>query len=144
MKYFRWFLAILLVGCLVLVRKFETQLFYDPILDYFHGNYMNQAFPTIDFAKHILNVSSRYLLNSILSLGIIYLLFNEIKFVKISAVVMFLLFLPLILLYIYFIKTEFETAVTAGFYVRRFLLQPIILLLLVPAIWFYKKRYSEL
>lgn len=140
MKILRGLAVVLLIFGLVLVRKYETVLFYDPLLSFFKGDFQQLNFPDIELVKHLLSISSRYALNSIITLGIIYLGFKDLKITKFSFVILILFYFLFILLYSYFIHIEFEKAFTAGFYVRRFLLQPIMLLILVPAIWFYNKK----
>lgn len=140
MKILRAILVVLLLFALIMVRKYETVLFYDPLLSFFHGDFQHTAFPEINLSKHLLSISSRYLLNAVITLAIVYVIFTDVKILKFSGLVLLVFFFPFILLYFYFIQVSFEEAFTAGFYVRRFLLQPIMLLILVPAIWFYKKQ----
>lgn len=140
MKILRWVIVALLVLGLILVRKFETQWFYDPLLAYFHQDFLNIDFPTIDVPRHLLSIGLRYTLNSILSLGIIWFIFLDLKVLKFSALVLVAFFFFFLIPYYYFIASEFSTFYTAGFYVRRILIQPMMLLILVPAIWYWKKR----
>lgn len=140
MKILRWFLVVLLVVGLFLVRKFETELFYDPLLNYFKSDFINTPFPSIDLPKHLLSVFFRYLLNSLISLGIIYFLFEDRRMLKLSAGLMLFFFVLFSLFYFLFIKIEFQQMFTAGFYVRRILIQPMLLLVLIPAIWYYKNQ----
>lgn len=142
MKILRWvFVFILLVG-LVLVRKYEQTLFYDPLLNFFHQDFMNITFPEIDVSKHLLSIFFRYLVNSILSLGIIYFIFKDVKVLKFSALVFSIFFFIFLIPYLYFIHIEFKGFYTAGFYVRRLLIQPVLLLVLVPAIWYWKRNQT--
>lgn len=140
MKLLRIIFVILLIFLLTLVRKFETNLFYDPLLSYFQSDFHQLAFPEIQTYKHLLSIGFRYFLNSVISLSIIHVIFQEIKITRFSAIILLLFFFLFALIYFYFIQTEFKQAFTAGFYVRRFLLQPVLLLVLVPAIWYYKKN----
>ena len=48
---------------LVLVRVFQYNLFYDPLTDYYKGNYLISQFPEIAVLKYFLNVLFRYFLN---------------------------------------------------------------------------------
>lgn len=139
MKILRILIVFLLLIGLVLVRKFEVNLFYDPLLDFFHQDFMNVQFPVMDLAQHLWSVSFRYMLNSVLSLGIVYFIFKDVKIIKFSALVFLGFFFIFLIPYIYFIHIEFKGFYTAGFYVRRLLIQPVLLLILVPAIWYWKK-----
>lgn len=139
MKILRIPIVFLLLIGLVLVRKFEVNLFYDPLLDFFHQDFMNVQFPVMDLAQHLWSVFFRYILNSVLSLGIVYFIFKDVKIIKFSALVFLGFFFIFLIPYIYFIHIEFKGFYTAGFYVRRLLIQPVLLLILVPAIWYWKK-----
>jgi len=141
-KWLRYLLVIILIFCLILVRKFETEIFYDPFLAYFQGDFYNVQFPEYDLKKVVLNISFRYFLNSMISLGIIWCLFWNTKYLKFSAIVLLGLLIVLLPVYIYFIKNEFHLGENIGFYVRRFLIQPMLLLILIPA-FFYQQQKSK-
>lgn len=138
MKTLRWIIVALLVFGLILVRKFETELFYDPLLKFFHQDFLNIDFPEIDITKHFASIGFRYLINSILSLAIIWFIFMDKKVVQFSAVILAVFFFIFLVPYYYFIDIEFKRFHTAGFYIRRMLIQPVMLLILVPAIWYWK------
>lgn len=138
-KWLRFLLAGILIFGLILVRKFEDILFYDPFLSYFKGDTLNQSFPEYDDFKIILNISFRYLLNSLLTLGIIALIFKDRRKVKFTAIVLLLFLIVLLPVYLYFIHIQFSLGENIGFYIRRFLIQPMLLLILIPA--FYYQNY---
>ncbi|MXV38867.1 exosortase F system-associated protein [Flavobacteriaceae bacterium Ap0902] len=140
MKILRWFIVALFILGLILVRKFQTELFYDPLLEYFHQDFLNIDFPHIDVAKHFGSIALRYFINSLLSLGIIWFIFLDKKVVKFSAIILAFFFFIFLAPYYYFIATEFSQFYTAGFYVRRLLIQPVMLLILIPAIWYWKNQ----
>lgn len=138
MKILRWIIVGILIFGLILVRKYETQLFYDPLLDFFHQDFSNIEFPQIDLSKHFVSIGFRYGLNSLISGLIIWFLFLDKKVLMFSVIVLIFFFLIFLVPYYYFIETEFEILPTAGFYVRRMLIQPVMLLVLVPAIWYWE------
>ncbi|APD07874.1 hypothetical protein UJ101_02374 [Flavobacteriaceae bacterium UJ101] len=138
-KWLRYSLVAILIMILVLIRLNQESLFYDPLLHYFKSNYDKTNFLEIDVAKHLFSVSIRYWINTFLSVGIIYLLFEKKKYIKISGIVFlvgWLIFLPL---YYLFIDTQFEYSLMIGFYVRRFLIQPIIGIILILALFYLEK-----
>lgn len=141
-KWLRYSIAAVLVSCLVLVRGLETQLFYDPFLAYFKSDFYHADFPDYDLGKIILHILFRYFLNLLLSVLIIGLIFWRKDYMKFTVFIwlgFLLIFLPL---YIYFIETEFNLGVNYGFYVRRFLIHPVLLLILIPA-FFYHQQISK-
>lgn len=130
----------LLFGVLVLIRVFENSLFYDPFLMFFKNDYLYIDSPRREVFKLTAFTSIRYLLNTFISLGILYVLFKDISIVKFSALLYSLAFLFLIVLYLYFVINPRQEDYYLFFNVRRFLIQPLLLLLLIPAFYYYKQR----
>ncbi len=127
------FLAIL---GLVFVRAFENQLFYDPFLQFFKYDYQNKPLPSFDTVKLFLGLFFRYVLNTILSLGIIYLLFKQLQLVKFSALLFVVLFVILMLLFFGVLHFSKQPDYLVLFYLRRFLIQPLFLVLFIPAFYY--------
>jgi exosortase F-associated protein len=129
----------LLVILLVSVRLFENHLFYDPFLAFFKNSPSTNNLPVADNFKLFFGLFLRYFLNTILSLSIIYVIFNDRNLIKFTSVLYTLFFIVLIIsfftIYQYFGNDNKMTL----FYIRRFLIQPIFLLLFVPAFYFQKK-----
>lgn len=139
-KWIRYSLVAILVLLLILVRKFEGSLFYDPFLKYFHGHIGRAFYPEYDLMKVLLSVLFRYAVNTSISLGIIWLIYCNKSFVKFSLLIFAVFFIALLPLYSYLVQHYFELGNNFGFYVRRFLIQPILLLILVPALSTYKSQ----
>lgn len=136
----RTLLVLLLIFCLILVRRFEDSLFYDPFLAYFKGDMEAHLFPEYSLSKVSFGIFFRYLLNSLISLGIIGLWFWSWKKMQFTALVLLVFFVLLLPLYLYMIETRFTVGQNIGFYIRRFLIQPVWVLILIPA--FYYQEYS--
>jgi len=125
---------------LVIVRVFQYDLFYDPFLLYFKNSYLNNlGIPEFNWFKMTLFLFFRYSINSIISLFIIYTIFKKTDLIKFSIILYLISFLILIPIYYYYINIEFKSGYLAAFYVRRFLIQPLLLFLLVPAFFYQKK-----
>ena len=133
-------LAILFVLLLVLIRAYEDSLFYDPFLDYFKGDYYNLPIPVIDNVQLFLGLFFRYFLNTVLSLAIIYVLFKDVDAVKFASVLYFLFFVILVGTFFYILLKNGESNKMGLFYVRRFLIQPLFLLLFIPAFYYQKQK----
>jgi len=142
-KWIQYFFVAVLIFCLILVRKFENQLFYDPFLAYFKGDFYNAEFPDYDLTKVIWGIIFRYFLNSVISIGIIWFLFKNVTYVKFSAVILTAFLIILLSVYIYFIENEFHLGENIGFYIRRFLIQPLLLLILIPAFFYQRQKLKE-
>jgi exosortase F-associated protein len=127
-----------LVGLFVLIRAFEDQLFYDPFLSYFKTENAS-VYPKIDFLKLFLNLFYRYFLNTIISLGILYIIFKDLNLIKFSSVLYILFFIILTVLFYIFQNYLDESHKMILFYIRRFIIQPIFVLLFVPGFYFQKQ-----
>ncbi|GGE99510.1 exosortase F system-associated membrane protein [Flavobacterium limi] len=139
---FKIIITILLVFCLGVVRGFENQLFYDPFLVYFESDFKELPFPYIDNFKLFAGLLSRYALNTVLSLMLIYNLFRDIEILKFSAF-LYVFFLVLLLGMFFIILEYFTNANWLLFYVRRFIIQPIFVLLFVPAFYYQQQNLKK-
>jgi len=139
---FKLALIVVLVLLLAVVRGFEETLFYDPFALYFKGDYLNLAFPKYDAAHLFWSMGFRYWLNSAISLFIIYILFSDWALTKFAGILYLIFFI--VLLAVFFLLLRYSDAGDnfVLFYVRRFLIQPLLLLLFVPA-FYYQKRIDK-
>ncbi|KIC00874.1 membrane protein [Flavobacterium sp. JRM] len=134
----RIFLLIVFVFLLVGIRAYENQLFYDPFLVYFERDYKELPLPEFNSIQLFLGLLFRYFLNTIISLGIIYVIFRETELVKFASVLYVLFFLILVIAFyciIYFYGNHNNLIL---FYIRRFLIQPILILLFIPGFYYQK------
>ena len=131
---------IFLVVLLAIVRAFENTLFYDPLLHFFKKDFNNLPLPNTNPFQLFLGVLFRYGLNSILSLGVIYVLFEELAMIKFAAILYGFFFIILILAFFFIIYFTSENHNWALFYVRRFLIQPIFVILFVPGFLLLKSK----
>lgn len=131
---------IFLVVLLILVRAFENKLFYDPFLDYFKNDFKNLPLPNFNFFPLFLGLLFRYTLNTIISLGVIHLLFQEIQLVKFAFVLYCFFFVILIIIFFSIIYCSTENHNWILFYNRRFLIQPIFVLLFVSGFYYQKQN----
>jgi len=136
----RILLATLLVLLLVLIRAYEDVLFYDPFLNYFKADYYNLPLPEIENVCLFFGLLFRYFLNTVLSLAIIYVLFKDIEAVKFASILYLAFFIILVIAFFFVFSFFGETNKMALFYIRRFLIQPIFLLLFLPAFYYQKQN----
>ena len=138
-KLIKILLVVILTSLLVLVRAFEDTLFYDPLLNFFKSDYKTAPLPKMDVYLLHVNTAFRFILNSVISLGIISLLFGNREVIKISLFLYAILFVALMIVFSLIIYTsEGTSSHFVLFYVRRFLIQPLFLLILLPAFYFHK------
>ena len=133
-------LLMMLFGLLVLIRVFENELFYDPYLLFFQNDYLYMDSPNREIAKLTLYTSIRYVLNSGISLTIIYLFFKDQSIAKFSSFIYIMAYVVLISLFLYFVVHPRQEDYYLFFSIRRFLIQPLLLLLLLPAFYYYKLK----
>lgn len=136
----KYILILILLSLLVLIRVFENQLFYDPYLLFFKNDYLYMDFPRREVLKLTFFTSLRYILNSIISISIIYVFFKDKSIVKFSALVYVIAYIILVLIFLYFVINPRQEDYYLFFNFRRFLIQPVLLLLLLPAFYYYKLR----
>ena len=133
-------LAIFVVVLLVLVRAYEDELFYDPFLNYFKTDYYNLPLPKIDNLQSFIGLVFRYFLNTILSLSMIYIVFKDFEAVKFASILYFIFFIILVVAFFFVLSYFGEANKMTLFYIRRFLIQPIFLLLFLPAFYYQKQN----
>jgi exosortase F-associated protein len=133
-------LTLLFVILLALVRAYEDSLFYDPLLNYFKSDYFNLPLPEIDNLQLFIGLFFRYFLNTLFSLAIIYVIFKDIQAVKFASILYLLFFVILAVIFFYMLSFFGEGHKMTLFYIRRFLIQPIFLLLFLPAFYYQKQN----
>ncbi|MBL0014312.1 MAG: exosortase F system-associated protein [Flavobacterium sp.] len=129
----------ILVFCLVSIRALEDWLFYDPFSRYFKNDYLSSAFPKFDALSLFLSMGLRFGLNSVFSLAIIWCLFKDWGLTKFATVLYAFFFVLLISAFFVLVLFSDQNNNFMVFYVRRFLIQPILLLLFIPAIFIKRK-----
>ncbi|MGB3607105.1 MAG: exosortase F system-associated protein [Psychroserpens sp.] len=134
-------LLLALFGMLVIIRAFENELFYDPYLLFFKSDYLKMDFPNREILKLTLYTTLRYVLNMLISLGIIYLFFKDKSIVQFSLLIYGVAYVILVSFFLYFVIHPRQEDYYLFFNFRRFLIQPILLLLLVPAFYYYKLKH---
>tara|TARA_R110002073_G_scaffold220418_1_gene380565 strand:- start:52916 stop:53353 length:438 start_codon:yes stop_codon:yes gene_type:complete len=132
-------IIVLLFLLLILVRAFGSELFYDPFIAYFKNDYLDQPIPDYNGLKLFFYMFLRYVLNAIISLAIIYFAFLKKGLVRFS--IKFYMSAFLVLGSIYFLLLQFKMldGYLFTFYVRRFLIHPVFVLILLPAFYYQKK-----
>ncbi len=133
-------LILLLVAFLAAIRGFEDQLFYDPFSLYFKSDYLSKAFPDFDGLHLLLSMTLRYWLNTAVSLAIIFVVFSDAQLTKFAAVLYLFFFIILIIGLFSLLLFSDAGNNFLLFNIRRFLIQPLLLLLFVPAFYYQKQK----
>lgn len=139
-KTTKYIVLVLLFGLLAAIRFFENDLFYDPYLQFFKNDYLYLDNPRREIIKLTGFTTLRYAMNSIISLGILYVFFKDRNIIKFSVLIYGIAYVILILLFLYFVVRPKQEDYYIFFNIRRFLIQPLILLLLLPAFYYQKLK----
>ncbi|MCX8522378.1 exosortase F system-associated protein [Chryseobacterium formosus] len=139
MKILSWFLVFLGICGLMGVRMLEDQIFYDPFLNFFHEADKSQAFPAFEWGKLIGSHVFRFVLNLIFSCIIIHFMFKNKEWTIQGAVLITIIFAITFPIYLFCIYNKFDIGYLFSFYMRRFVIQPLILLLIIP-LFYYRKQ----
>ncbi len=141
-KKYRIAIILLLFLALVMVRAFESVLFYDPFILYFQDDFLHSPIPVFSGRNLLLSMSFRYLLNTLISLLIIHVAFQNRSFTLFSVKFYVLAYVVLSVTFFIILKGELANGYLFAFYIRRFLIHPLFVLLLLPA-FYYKQLTSN-
>ena len=139
----RFLMGIGLVMLFGVVRFFERSLFYDPFIPYFESDFQNLPLPSFDFIDLSVGMVLRYGINMIISLALLYMIFKDKEMLVFCSTLYLFFFVVLIvsffgMIYFYGAQNNFML-----FYIRRFLIQPLFVLLFIPAFYYHKKSVSN-
>ena len=129
----------ILVLFLALIRIVEESLFYDPYLDYFKSDFIDLPLPIVNKLHFFLSLLFRYSLNTIVSIAFIQIAFKDINFTKFAVVLYGLLFIILIIAFWVVLAFYANENKMVLFYLRRFLIQPLFILLFIPGYLIQKR-----
>ena len=139
-KSTRYILIAFGILLLMLIRYFENSLFYDPFLQFFKNDYLYIDSPRQETLKLTFFTTIRYAINTLISIGILYVVFKDKNVVKFSIVLYAIAFVFLLIAFLYFVINPKQEDYYLFFNVRRFLIQPLILIVLLPAFYYHKLR----
>lgn len=133
--------GLLAICGLVLIRALEDHLFYDPLLAFFRSDYHTASLPALKTGLLLISTALRYFLNAGFSLLLLWVLFRETNILRMSLLVYLVFFVVGILLYLILLSNPVSSSHFALFYARRFLIQPLLILVLIPAFYFFGKSH---
>ena len=142
MKILNFILVFAGILGLVSVRFLEDKIFYDPFLEFFKTDYKLAQVPDFIWGKLILSHFFRFALNLIFSAIVVHFMFLNKKWTIQAVVLMAVAFLFFFPIYLWCLYSKMEIGYLFTFSVRRFVIQPIILLLIIP-IFYYRKKLGK-
>ena len=141
--YQKHIIAIILVFLLMAIRFFEKSYFDDGLICFFQHDYLTEPLPKLSIIKIIWIDSIRFWLNTAISILILSLYFNQSGLLKFLLLVFTISYLASILV-LYLSLNNYQAGhYLVLFYNRRFLIQPLLLLLLVPALWYQEMHRAN-
>ncbi|MBS7229846.1 exosortase F system-associated protein [Flavobacterium psychroterrae] len=139
---FKILIVLLIIVSFGLIRALENKIFYDPFLIYFESDFKNSPFPEVDSLKLFFGLLVRFILNTILSLLLISTLFQDLEILKFSTLI-YGFFLVILLGMFFIVLNYFPDGNWLLFYVRRFIIQPIFVLLFIPAFYYQQQNLKK-
>jgi exosortase F-associated protein len=133
----------LLIILLMLVRIFGDKLFYDPFINYFKNDYLYNNVPGYAALKLFFHIFLRYITNALISLAIIYVAFRNKRLIKFSVKFYVVAFIVLSIVYYGLLRAGMNNGYLFTFYVRRFLIHPVFILILLPAFYYQKRLVKQ-
>ncbi len=143
-KYLKLFWILIIILLLVLIRAFEDILFYDPFLSYYKKQFNNINFPQINLFQLSFGLTLRFFLNSVLSISLLWVVFKDRGMINFVIFLYLGLFFVLLLSFFFVYHFYAEDGKMILFYIRRFLIQPIFILLFLPGFYYQKKIQNGL
>jgi exosortase F-associated protein len=126
------FALVVLLAC---VRIFEKHLFYDPLNVFFKQE--SKILPQYNSLKLFVSIGFRYLLNALISLVILWVAFKDRQILRLSAL-LYVLFFVLVTMALFIALQATSPNLLLVFYLRRFLIHPLLILLFLPAFYYQK------
>lgn len=137
LKYLKAFILLILI---VMIRVFEYQIFNDGLMDFFKHDYLLKPLPKISIWHMVWIDSLRYWLNAILSIFLIKLFFHQQNLDRFLWLFYGVFYVIGVIFLLYFLNNYQPGDYLGLFYTRRFLIQPIWLFLLIPALYYQQKQ----
>ncbi|SDZ81064.1 exosortase F system-associated membrane protein [Psychroflexus halocasei] len=141
-KFLRYTLVVLLFIALAAIRFFDQDIFGSELSVFFATEFSYAEPPVFDVFHELTQITLRFLLNSVISLAIIFLLFRSKRTLKFAALLYAINYIVLAPVLVYFLTNLTQGEYFYLFYTRRFLVQPVLIIILIPA-FYYQKMMSQ-
>ncbi|MDO4224412.1 MAG: exosortase F system-associated protein [Bergeyella zoohelcum] len=142
MKIISWFLVLIGISGLIGVRVLEDECFYDPFLSYFKEGGARASFPKVEWWRLVVSHLFRFVLNLGFSALVIHFMFRNKVWTAQGILLITMVFGITFPIYLYCVYDEFQMGALFSFYMRRFVIQPLVLLLIIP-MFYYRKRLEK-
>ncbi len=135
-----YYIVFFLLILLVVIRFIEKEVFDDGLIEFFHYNYLTEKLPEIPFMQIIIVDSLRFWTNSLISMAILYILFPQKDLLKFLLGLYGFVYVIALLLLIYQLYHYQAGNYIKLFYIRRVLIQPLLLFILIPGLLYQKQK----
>ncbi len=138
-KLAKYITASIILAGFLLVRFYEKKILDDGLFDFFENDYLTENLPPVSLSKLLLADSLHYGLNVLLSILFLKLIFKQKQLIGFLSL-LFLLFYVLLIIFLFLAVIFYKPGhYLFLFYIRRLLIQPIFLFLLIPALFVQQK-----
>ena len=121
---------------------FQMQLFYDPY-QHFSINDAHAIAPELNATHYILSKIFRYSLNDGFALLIIWGLFANKKYMRFAVIIFLIGLLVLLPIYLILSITFYPNSFTVLNHLHRIVLNPVLMMLLIPAFYYQQSLKDE-
>lgn len=142
-KQQRFFYLTLGFVALVLLRPIGVGVLYDPLEIYFKNDYLKLPLPEMNLFLLGLSVSVKYFFNAFVSLKIIRFALMNDEYTNFSVKIYLWLFLVFFSTFFLLIVWSPSNSTLLLFYVRRFLMHPLLILVLIPAFYYQELKFKK-
>ena len=142
-KQQRFLYIILGFAALVLLRPIGEAILYDPLEIYFKNDYLTLPLPEMNLLLLGLSVSLKYVLNAFFSLLIIRFALMNREYTEFATKIYSWLYIILIIFFFVLIVWEPINSRLLLFYVRRFIMHPLFILILIPAFYYQELNVKK-
>lgn len=116
--------------------------FYEPLGNYYH--FSAAKMPEVHYLIYFWDIASKFLINTLISLLCIDLFYGNQFYNKLARYTFLMIGIVVIPIYFYQVYEAFPFGKMFGYYTRRVLIHPIVLLVLLASFYFDSKKNKYL
>jgi exosortase F-associated protein len=121
----------------------EKKFFNDGLIEFFQHDYLTNSLPTSILGKVLSIDTFRFLINSIFSIILLHIYFREKNLIKFLLIIYTFIYVIGIGM-MYFSIIDYQPGEYLQlFYSRRFIIQPLLLFILFPALLYQQKKFKK-
>ena len=133
--------AVLLILILMAgIRAVGTEIFYDPLIAYFKGDFQKAPLPDLELFKYSIHLFLRFALNSLLTLALIWIIFRNKQHIQFTGLALLALGTLLCVGFVILYPNASNSNYQSIFYIRRILIHPVLMFIFIPSLYFLDQK----